>query len=279
MAKRRMFSLDVVDTDNFLELPSSTQMLYFHLGMRADDDGFVSSPKRITATVGASPDDLRLLAAKGFLIVFDSGVCAIRDWRVNNYLRPDRYTPTLYQAEKAQLADRLSPGMTSGTPVDVPADVPAVDDEDGDLLPAGIPADVPADEDSDLLTGGIPADVPAVDTGKDRSGKDRSGKDRSGKGSSGKVNGADKPPPRPRFSPPSREEVAAYCRERGNRVDPQRFADYYEANGWKVGRNGMKDWKAAVRTWERRDEHVRRGDPGPGADAAQTRAICGVTRL
>lgn len=67
MAKRRMFSLDVVDTDSFLDLPASSQSLYFHLGMRADDDGFVSSPKRITAMVGAAGDDLKLLIAKGFV--------------------------------------------------------------------------------------------------------------------------------------------------------------------------------------------------------------------
>lgn len=94
MAKRRMFSLDVVDTDSFLDLPASSQSLYFHLGMRADDDGFVSSPKRITAMVGAAGDDLKLLIAKGFVIPFESGVCVIRDWRVNNYIQRDRYTPS-----------------------------------------------------------------------------------------------------------------------------------------------------------------------------------------
>ncbi len=105
MARRRMFSLDVVDTDAFLDLPLSSQALYFHLGMRADDDGFVTSPKRIAAVVSASPDDLKLLAVKGFIIPFDSGVCVIRDWRKNNYLRPDRYTPTTFSDEKALLIE------------------------------------------------------------------------------------------------------------------------------------------------------------------------------
>lgn len=103
MAKRRMFSLDVVDTDSFLDLPASSQSLYFHLGMRADDDGFVSSPKRITAMVGAAGDDLKLLIAKGFVIPFESGVCVIRDWRVNNYIQRDRYTPSIYTEEKQRL--------------------------------------------------------------------------------------------------------------------------------------------------------------------------------
>ena len=108
MAKRRMFSLDVVNTDAFLDLPASSQSLYFHLGMRADDDGFVSSPKRITAMVNASADDLKLLIAKGFVIPFDSGVCVIRDWKVNNYIQNDRYTPTLYSEEKMHLICKKS---------------------------------------------------------------------------------------------------------------------------------------------------------------------------
>lgn len=103
MARRRMFSLDVVDTDRFLDMPSSTQALYFHLGMRADDDGFVASPKRTTAMCGCSTDDLNLLAAKGFVKPFESGVLVIVDWKKNNLIRPDRYTPTQFQEEKAQL--------------------------------------------------------------------------------------------------------------------------------------------------------------------------------
>ena len=103
MARRRMFSLDVVDTDRFLDMPSITQALYFHLGMRADDDGFVASPKRTTAMCGCSADDLNLLAAKGFVRPFESGVLVIVDWKKNNLLRPDRYTPTQFQKEKAQL--------------------------------------------------------------------------------------------------------------------------------------------------------------------------------
>ena len=103
MARRRMFSLDVVDTDRFLDMPSSTQALYFHLGMRADDDGFVASPKRTAAMCGCSADDLNLLTAKGFVRPFESGVLVIVDWRKNNQIRPDRYTPTQFLEEKAQL--------------------------------------------------------------------------------------------------------------------------------------------------------------------------------
>lgn len=103
MANRRMFSLDVVDTDWFLDMPASAQSLYFHLGMRADDDGFVSSPKRITAMANCSQDDLKLLIAKKFIIPFESGVVVITDWKRNNYIQKDRYTPTQYVEERDSL--------------------------------------------------------------------------------------------------------------------------------------------------------------------------------
>ena len=90
---------------------------------------------------------------------------------------------------------------------------------------------------------------------------------------------ADKPPRAARFSPPSVEEVTAYCQERRNGVDAQRFVDFYASKGWKVGREAMKDWKAAVRNWERRDDHAGRSDSGYGSDAAKTVSIAGVTRL
>lgn len=92
-------------------------------------------------------------------------------------------------------------------------------------------------------------------------------------------NKADKPPRAARFSPPSVEEVTAYCQERRNGVDAQRFVDFYASKGWKVGRDAMKDWRAAVRNWERRDDHAGRSDSGYGSDAAQTGSIVGVTRL
>lgn len=103
MANRRMFSLDVVDTDAFLDLPISSQALYFHLGVRADDDGFVSSPKRVTAMIGANQDDLKLLVVKGFVIALENGIIVIRHWRQNNYIQSDRYKKTVYQTEFERL--------------------------------------------------------------------------------------------------------------------------------------------------------------------------------
>ena len=99
MANRRMFSLDVVDTDIFLDMPTSTQCLYFQLGMRADDDGFVSSPKRITTMVGCNADDLKLLIAKGFIIALEDGIIVIRHWKQNNYIQNDRRKDTIYQSQ------------------------------------------------------------------------------------------------------------------------------------------------------------------------------------
>ena len=105
MARKRMFDIEIVDTDLFLEMPQSTQNLYFHLGMRADDDGFVSNPKKIIRTIGANEDDLKILVTKKFIIPFESGVIVIRHWKINNYLRSDRYTETLYKDEKKQLIE------------------------------------------------------------------------------------------------------------------------------------------------------------------------------
>ena len=104
MANRRMFSLEVCDTDRFMEMPLSTQGLYLQLGLRADDDGFISSPKRIVAMVGGSNDDLKLLITKGYLIPFESGIIVITDWNINNWIRPDRKHNTRFEKEKALLA-------------------------------------------------------------------------------------------------------------------------------------------------------------------------------
>mgnify|MGYP000851348616 FL=1 len=103
MAQRRMFSRKITETDRFLEMPLSSQALYFHLNMGADDEGFIDKAKTIQRTIGASDDDMKLLIAKGFLIPFDNGVVVIRHWRIHNYIRSDRFQSTLYQSEKAQL--------------------------------------------------------------------------------------------------------------------------------------------------------------------------------
>lgn len=107
MAERRMFAKSIVDSDAFLDMPLSAQALYFHLSMRADDEGFVNNPKKIQRMIGASEDDAKLLLLKRFLIAFDTGVVVIKHWFIHNYIQSDRRKDTVYQEEKAQL--RLKP--------------------------------------------------------------------------------------------------------------------------------------------------------------------------
>lgn len=116
MAEKRMFTQKIIDSDAFLDMPLSTQALYFHLNMRADDDGFVNNPKRIQRTVGASEDDLKLLVAKRFLICFENGVIVIKHWRMHNTLKSDRYRPTQYQEEYALLDVKDNKAYTEKRP-------------------------------------------------------------------------------------------------------------------------------------------------------------------
>lgn len=209
MAERRMFSKQIIDSDAFLDMSASAQSLYFHLGMRADDDGFVNNPKKILRMVGAAEDDLKILVAKRFVIVFKSGVIVIKHWRMHNYIAKDRYKPTVYQEEYKMLDVKENKAYT----------------EKSGLVP--IPSTTCIQPVNNMDT--------QVRLGKDSVVKDS-------KSTAGKP---------PCFQKPTLEEVRAYCRERGNQVDAQRWYDYYSSNGWKVGKNPMKDWKAAVRTWEK----------------------------
>lgn len=203
MADRRMFAKTIVLSDAFLDMPMSSRCLYFTLSMLADDDGFVNQPRAIMRQCGASEDDIRMLIAKKFVIVFESGVIVIKHWRINNYLRSDRYKETVYKDEKEQL----------------------------ELEPNG----------SYHFKDGIPS----------------MGKPSLGKVSIGKVNNK-------RFVPPTEEQVRAYCQERHNKVDVERFVDYYTANGWVQGKGKpIKDWKACVRTWERNTKQDKTVIPMP----------------
>ena len=150
MAKRRMFSMDVIDTDLFLEMPMSSQVLYFHLCLRADDDGFLASPKRILRLTGVSEDDLKILFAKQYVIPFDSGICVIRHWRMHNYIRGDRYKETIYKEEKSMVEENTEKAYQ----------IKSICKQE---LKSGRPDD-------------IPDDIPNGYTGKDRLGKDRLGK-------------------------------------------------------------------------------------------------------
>lgn len=126
MAERRMFAKTIVTSDAFLDMPMSARCLYFTLGMFADDDGFVNSPKSIMRQVGATQDDMQILIAKKFVLLFDSGVIVIKHWRINNYLRSDRYKETTYIEEKAELTVEDNGSYTKNND-GIPTGIPMVD--------------------------------------------------------------------------------------------------------------------------------------------------------
>lgn len=130
MAEKRMFTKSIVLSDDFLDMPMSTRCLYFTLGMLADDDGFINSPKAIVRQCGASLDDMRILIAKKYLLEFDTGVIVIRHWRLNNYLRSDRYTQTSCISELEQIATDKSGAYfkLAEIPESVPAEIPEAEE-------------------------------------------------------------------------------------------------------------------------------------------------------
>lgn len=127
MARRRMFSLDIVDSDQFTDLPPTSRLLYYELGVRADDDGFVGNPRKITRFAECSEDDIKILEDKGFIYMFDSGVLAIRHWTVNNQLRNDRYHGTYYVEEKKKLYKNMDNKTYYFIDDGVPNGIPLVD--------------------------------------------------------------------------------------------------------------------------------------------------------
>ena len=208
-----MFAKKITESDAFLDMPSSTQMLYFHFSMNADDDGFVNNPKKIQKMCGASDDDFKLLIVKSFIILFDSGIIVIKHWKMHNYIQADRYRPTDYVEEKSMLGIKSNKAYT--------LDVSKMDTE--------------------CIQNGY--------IGKDSIGKvsiDKNSIDKDSKGESVRGEKAK------RFYPPTLDEVKQYCEERKNNIDPMAFIDFYSSKGWMIGKNRMKDWKAAVRTWERK---------------------------
>lgn len=209
-----MFAKTIIDSDLFLDMPLSAQALYFHLAMRADDEGFVNNPKRIVRMVNADEDSLKLLIAKQFIIPFESGIVVIRHWRIHNYIQSDRKKETAYTSEKALLTQEKSGAYKLDT--ECLQDVSKLDTQ--------------------------------VSIGKYSIVKD------SIRESIGADALAPTKPKREKFNPPTLEDVQAFCNETGKLIDAEAFINYYTSNGWKVGKNPMKDWKAAVRQWRRRDE-------------------------
>jgi hypothetical protein len=103
MANKRMFSKEIVGSDAFQDMPASSQLLYFHLGMEADDDGFIGNPKKIARSIGVAEDDMKILVAKRFVLLFDSGVLVIKHHRINNNWDKYNCKRTMYLEELSQL--------------------------------------------------------------------------------------------------------------------------------------------------------------------------------
>lgn len=104
MAERRMFAKTIIDSDAFLDMPTTSQLLYFHLSMRADDEGFINNPKSIMRNVRCNDDDMKVLISKKFIIPFESGIVVIKHWRIHNYIAKDRFKETKYKDEKSLLS-------------------------------------------------------------------------------------------------------------------------------------------------------------------------------
>ena len=115
MAERRMMSKKIIHSDSFLDMPISTQNLYFHLLLEADDEGFINSPKRVQRTIGASDDDAKILLSKKFIISFESGVIVIKHWRIHNYIQNDRFKATTHTDEKAKIGTKRNNVYTLDT--------------------------------------------------------------------------------------------------------------------------------------------------------------------
>lgn len=242
MAEKRMFSRKIVESDAFLDMPTSAQALYMHLGMEADDDGVVNAPNGVRRSVGASQEDLRLLVDKGFLLDFDSGVMVIKHWRINNTVQKDRYHPSAYTEEMGQLEIKPN-GAYTRRRVDTESCIQSAVSRGVDTE-ACIQRAVSREPDTEI-----------------RSDKNRLEKI-SIRESQGEVQEGGRAP--------TVAEVSAYIRETGSKVNPKIFCDYYGARGWKIKGEPVEDWRALIRTWDVREEERKAPPPGrPSATSAQ----------
>ena len=251
MAEKRMFAKTIIDSDLFLDMPVTAQLLYFHLCMRADDDGFINNPKRIMRDVRCSDDDMKMLIAKDFVIPFESGVIVIKHWRLHNYIQRDRYKPTL--------CDEINLLTTNKNKVYERMDTECI--QIGNRL------------DTECIQIG--------DTDKsrlDKSRLDKSTLDKSSVDSSVSADTPTTPPKKPKkkFMPPSYEEVKAYIDEKRLNVDAQKFFDYYEAGDWHDG-NGkaVKSWKQKCLTWDKHDTGSRSCKDKPKEEGEHGRSSSG----
>lgn len=217
MAEKRMFTQKIIDSDAFLDMPLSAQALYFHLNMRADDDGFVNNPKKLQRYIGSSDDDLKLLLVKRFVIGFESGVIVIKHWRMHNTLRRDRYNPTQYQEELAQLEVKENRAYT----------------ERGGQIGCHLVAER------------LPSGCHSIVEGS--ADKIRSGE---GRGDEGRVTACGIPCPAEAYEIPTLEEVIDYVESCRMTVNPMRFYSYYKERDWKTVNGSPIVWRKKLEEWD-----------------------------
>jgi len=219
MADRRMFSKKIIDTDSFLDMPATARLLYFDLAMRADDEGFIGSPKGVMRATGASNDDMNILIMRKFVIPFDSGVVVIRHWKIHNYIQNDRFKPTVYTEEKAQLSEKN--GVVSKLDTDCIQIVSKVDTQDR----------------------------LEIEIGKSKS-KDNSLPHPE-------VRGEEKPKKTRAFIPPTLEQIEGYVKEANLNIDPVQFYTYFttpnDAGQTWIDSLGkpVRNWKQKMQTWNK----------------------------
>lgn len=204
MAQKRMFDKRVIESDRFTDLPNSTKALYFMAGMSADDKGFFQ-PRRLQKTYGFAEDDFKVLIAKNYFIVFESGVMVVTDWNKNNWLDSRRITETEYVDELKLL--KL---------INNKYELKSENELAKPMLRENSIEENSIEENSIVY--------------KESKKKES------------------------RFAKPSLTEIQNYCNERKNGINANAFYDFYESKNWYVGKNKMRDWKAAIRTWEQRNK-------------------------
>ena len=327
MAQKRMFDKYIIDSDSFLEMPLTTQAVYFHLNMRADDDGFVDNWKSILRIVGGKEDDIKVLISKSFVIPFETGIIVIKHWKINNYLQKDRKKQTRHIEELKQLKEQNGeyfllendeqsnlvsfsqqkkeipewqkrrdeayknsslPDSFSykirqafnNTICPICGSVMQMNEKFKNYMPT-IQHLIPISKGgvheleniavicyscNASIRNDIIEEKLNNEEVKEKWETINSLNTRSTNGSTDK-NSIDKYSiiynnyiPK-KFQKPTVEQVENYCKERKNDIDAQKFVDYYDSIGWLVGKKPMKDWKACVRTWEKKEKEVKVSKP------------------
>lgn len=284
MAARRMFSIEFVSSDKFISMPLSTQALYFHLCMNADDEGFLACARRVQNSINANDDDMKLLITKGYIIPFKTGIIVITHWKMQNQIQPSKLIKTQYAEEKKSLVVKENKEYTI-LPDELPTNGRRIADElsqsiDKNSIDKNSIGNVSVEEternkcnvtetfqetecnkcnndeqcsNNNEQCSDMFEIVQNCYTEKEKELELEKEKEVELEASKSK-----------RFTPPTYEEVENYCLENNYTVNAERFVDFYEAKGWLIGKNKMKDWKAAVRTWERKQKEQREEEAKKG---------------